>query len=433
MNPYTVEVPTYNNNNMKHNFNSCKNDYYEIDVGCYEKKQNIYPEKSLRIVKIEEEQIGQNNTPFSVKDILNTNQSTYYDRSELWKTNDREKMFDYSHDQIYQTQAYCPPEYFNTIYPNVPVHPNVENYWTPEIYHEQKLDDYYNCNPYCHNLYHQSYDGYPEVIMPHHVEVESPLKDYIVKETTHTQSNPIAILDQNKTEKSDEKLQNVSLTTSHSTFKRESPTPIKITKMSTTNKPEKRDKSVKRKPRILFKQTQVHALEIRFRAQKYLTAPEREELAKTLNLSPTQVKIWFQNRRYKSKRIKSPEVTTSTDSKPSKNVRKLYKPENKMYNNYDYKEDLQDSLEKNLQGSNTLTSTMYFDDSLSYDDSTTEKYYGEKLEIDEAVCSTSGLPGYEDMYNNSEMSVDTAVTTSHNVFSDNAEQKKYYNMHYSCS
>lgn len=59
----------------------------------------------------------------------------------------------------------------------------------------------------------------------------------------------------------------------------------------------------KRKPRVLFSQAQVLELERRFRQQRYLSAPEREVLAQTLSLSATQVKIWFQNRRYKSKRL----------------------------------------------------------------------------------------------------------------------------------
>lgn len=54
----------------------------------------------------------------------------------------------------------------------------------------------------------------------------------------------------------------------------------------------------KRKRRILFTKAQTYELERWFRQQKYLSAPEREHLASMINLSPTQVKIWFQNHRY---------------------------------------------------------------------------------------------------------------------------------------
>uniref|UniRef100_V9KRN1 Homeobox protein Nkx-2.3 n=1 Tax=Callorhinchus milii TaxID=7868 RepID=V9KRN1_CALMI len=58
----------------------------------------------------------------------------------------------------------------------------------------------------------------------------------------------------------------------------------------------------RRKPRVLFSQAQVFELERRFKQQRYLSAPEREQLANNLKLTSTQVKIWFQNRRYKCKR-----------------------------------------------------------------------------------------------------------------------------------
>ncbi|XP_067941331.1 homeobox protein Nkx-2.1-like [Watersipora subatra] len=60
--------------------------------------------------------------------------------------------------------------------------------------------------------------------------------------------------------------------------------------------------SQRRKRRVLFSQAQVYELERRFKQQKYLSAPEREHLAQMINLTPTQVKIWFQNHRYKCKR-----------------------------------------------------------------------------------------------------------------------------------
>ncbi|NP_001089854.1 uncharacterized protein LOC734920 [Xenopus laevis] len=65
----------------------------------------------------------------------------------------------------------------------------------------------------------------------------------------------------------------------------------------------------RRKRRVLFSQAQVYELERRFKQQKYLSAPEREHLASMIHLTPTQVKIWFQNHRYKMKRQAKDKVT----------------------------------------------------------------------------------------------------------------------------
>ncbi|XP_011377279.1 homeobox protein Nkx-3.1 [Pteropus medius] len=61
-------------------------------------------------------------------------------------------------------------------------------------------------------------------------------------------------------------------------------------------------KQPQKRSRAAFSHTQVVELERKFSHQKYLSAPERAHLAKNLKLTETQVKIWFQNRRYKTKR-----------------------------------------------------------------------------------------------------------------------------------
>ncbi|XP_060110028.1 homeobox protein Nkx-2.2 [Heteronotia binoei] len=65
------------------------------------------------------------------------------------------------------------------------------------------------------------------------------------------------------------------------------------------------DQGKKRKRRVLFSKAQTYELERRFRQQRYLSAPEREHLASLIRLTPTQVKIWFQNHRYKMKRARA--------------------------------------------------------------------------------------------------------------------------------
>merc|ERR1719242_2908603 len=60
-----------------------------------------------------------------------------------------------------------------------------------------------------------------------------------------------------------------------------------------------------RKPkriRTAFSPSQLLKLEQAFEKNQYVVGQERKELAKLLNLSETQVKVWFQNRRTKHKR-----------------------------------------------------------------------------------------------------------------------------------
>lgn len=73
------------------------------------------------------------------------------------------------------------------------------------------------------------------------------------------------------------------------------------------------DAEKRKKRRVLFSKAQTLELERRFRQQRYLSAPEREQLARLLRLTPTQVKIWFQNHRYKLKRARAPEAAESRD------------------------------------------------------------------------------------------------------------------------
>ncbi|KAM8903179.1 homeobox protein BarH-like 2 isoform 2-T2 [Spinachia spinachia] len=81
-----------------------------------------------------------------------------------------------------------------------------------------------------------------------------------------------------------------------------SQTPLSISSESEAERGTPRLKKPRRS-RTIFTELQLMGLEKKFQKQKYLSTPDRLDLAQSLGLTQLQVKTWYQNRRMKWKKM----------------------------------------------------------------------------------------------------------------------------------
>uniref|UniRef100_H3CMR8 BARX homeobox 2 n=1 Tax=Tetraodon nigroviridis TaxID=99883 RepID=H3CMR8_TETNG len=100
-----------------------------------------------------------------------------------------------------------------------------------------------------------------------------------------------------------------------------SQTPLSISSESETESSAPRLKKPRRS-RTIFTEAQLMGLEKKFQKQKYLSTPDRLDLAQSLGLTQLQVKTWYQNRRMKWKKMVlkgGHEAPTKPKGRPKKN------------------------------------------------------------------------------------------------------------------
>nr|XP_046172358.1 homeobox protein BarH-like 2 [Oncorhynchus gorbuscha] len=100
-----------------------------------------------------------------------------------------------------------------------------------------------------------------------------------------------------------------------------SETPVSISSESDTEHSTPRLKKPRRS-RTIFTELQLMGLEKKFQKQKYLSTPDRLDLAQSLGLTQLQVKTWYQNRRMKWKKMVlkgGQEAPTKPKGRPKKN------------------------------------------------------------------------------------------------------------------